>query len=458
MARIYASRRHQSQGSLNVSLILFSSACNFDFAALTLSCRDLTDESSVKETHRIISTTLPRIAGVCNGALVLNDELMAKQSHEDFNATLRPKVDGTRYLDALFQQPGELDFFMVFSSLAYSTGNIGQSSYAAANGFMVSLVEGRRKRGLAGSVIHMAGIYGIGYITRRQAGIMDRLEKMGYSNISEWDYLQFFAEGVLAGRPDSRNKIWEISSSVRPGDVDGDNPPPWLDVPRFSFFKRVQRRVAAGNDGDTVSVRAQLKDQTSMDGVRVVLFGKPRSREGFSILPRAIISLTSRPAGLMGILYKLLGMRPEDNIISPSTSLIELGIDSLVAVDMRFWFTRELDLDLPVLKLLGGATVEEMVEDVVDRLSPKLIPNVKIEMAEDASASTPEADTANGKTEPPEDVPDSASDTDSAIGDSSDAERDEKSSSNDNPESMMVSASESGDTEATESQDLEELA
>lgn len=396
---------------------------------------DLTDESSVKETHRIISTTLPRIAGVCNGALVLNDELMAKQSHEDFNATLRPKVDGTRYLDALFQQPGELDFFMVFSSLAYSTGNIGQSSYAAANGFMVSLVEGRRKRGLAGSVIHMAGIYGIGYITRRQAGIMDRLEKMGYSNISEWDYLQFFAEGVLAGRPDSRNKIWEISSSVRPGDVDGDNPPPWLDVPRFSFFKRVQRRVAAGNDGDTVSVRAQLKDQTSMDGVRVVLF-----------------------AGLMGILYKLLGMRPEDNIISPSTSLIELGIDSLVAVDMRFWFTRELDLDLPVLKLLGGATVEEMVEDVVDRLSPKLIPNVKIEMAEDASASTPEADTANGKTEPPEDVPDSASDTDSAIGDSSDAERDEKSSSNDNPESMMVSASESGDTEATESQDLEELA
>lgn len=79
----------------------------------------------------------------------------------------------------------------------------------------------------------------------------------------------------------------------------------------------------------------------------------------------------------MANLYKLLGMRPEDGVISPSTSLIELGIDSLVAVDMRIWFTRELDLDLPVLKLLGGATVEDMVEDAVARLSPALIPNVK---------------------------------------------------------------------------------
>lgn len=70
-------------------------------------------------------------------------------------------------------------------------------------------------------------------------------------------------------------------------------------------------------------------------------------------------------------------MRPEDGVISPSTPMIELGIDSLVAVDMRIWFTRELDLDLPVLKLLGGATVEDMVEDAVARLSPALIPNVK---------------------------------------------------------------------------------
>lgn len=95
----------------------------------------------------------------------------------------------------------------------------------------------------------------------------------------------------------------------------------------------------------------------------------------------------------MANLYKLLGMRPEDGAISPSTSLIELGIDSLVAVDMRIWFTRELDLDLPILKLLGGATVEDMVEDAVSRLSPSLIPNVKDgPKAEEAAAAGPIAE------------------------------------------------------------------
>ncbi|KAK7952854.1 Male sterility- NAD-binding [Apiospora saccharicola] len=316
---------------------------------------DITDEASVRATYDTINKTMPPIVGVCNGAMVLNDGLMASQSFEDFNATLLPKVKGTQFLDALFPDP-TLDFFMVFSSLAWLTGNIGQCSYASANGFMCGVVEGRRRRGLAGSAINLAGVYGIGYISTREANLMDRLEKIGYSNISEWDYLQFFAEAALAGRPETTTAdlAWDIASAVRPGDAEAENPPPWLEVPRFCFFKKVKSRSKKGGEGSAVqSVRAQLKQQTTMDGVREVV-----------------------QAGLVGTLYRLLSLNPEDNSISPDTSLIELGIDSLIAVDMRFWYTRELDLDLPVLKLLGGATVEDMVEDTVVRLSPVLIPNV----------------------------------------------------------------------------------
>ncbi len=80
--------------------------------------------------------------------------------------------------------------------------------------------------------------------------------------------------------------------------------------------------------------------------------------------------------GLIAKLYKQLGLSPEDGIITPDTSLVDLGIDSLVAVDLRVWFTKELDLDMPVLKLLGGATVAQMVEDTIERMSPTLIPLV----------------------------------------------------------------------------------
>lgn len=69
-------------------------------------------------------------------------------------------------------------------------------------------------------------------------------------------------------------------------------------------------------------------------------------------------------------------MAPEEQGITPETTIVELGVDSLLAVDMRTWFTKELDLDMPVLKILGGATVSDLVEDAVKRLSPDLIPNV----------------------------------------------------------------------------------
>jgi hybrid polyketide synthase/nonribosomal peptide synthetase ACE1 len=100
---------------------------------------------------------MPPIVGVCNGAMIMNDGIIPHMTYERFNQSLRPKVDGTRFLDEIFNKPN-LDFFVVFSSLAYVTGNLSQSPYAAANAFMVSIVEGRRARGLAGSILNLARV------------------------------------------------------------------------------------------------------------------------------------------------------------------------------------------------------------------------------------------------------------------------------------------------------------
>lgn len=54
----------------------------------------------------------------------------------------------------------------------------------------------------------------------------------------------------------------------------------------------------------------------------------------------------------------------------------DLGIDSLVAVEMRSWFLREMDVDMPVLKILGGASLADLItfalENVPSELTPKL--------------------------------------------------------------------------------------
>ena len=57
--------------------------------------------------------------------------------------------------------------------------------------------------------------------------------------------------------------------------------------------------------------------------------------------------------------------------------LMELGVDSLVAVGARVWFTKELGIDIPVLKFLGGASVVSLVEDAMAKLPADLLPSVR---------------------------------------------------------------------------------
>jgi hypothetical protein len=60
--------------------------------------------------------------------------------------------------------------------------------------------------------------------------------------------------------------------------------------------------------------------------------------------------------------------------ISQDAVLLELGIDSLVAVDLRAWFVTEVGVDMPILKVLGGASILELVIDAVGRLPQTLLP------------------------------------------------------------------------------------
>lgn len=57
-----------------------------------------------------------------------------------------------------------------------------------------------------------------------------------------------------------------------------------------------------------------------------------------------------------------------DEIISETTSLVDLGVDSLVAVEIRTWFAQEVDLDVAVLKILGGPSIQELVEDALSKV------------------------------------------------------------------------------------------
>lgn len=68
----------------------------------------------------------------------------------------------------------------------------------------------------------------------------------------------------------------------------------------------------------------------------------------------------------------------DDNI-----PLVVLGVDSLVAVEARSWFTKQLNIDISVLRILGGACVLDLVGDVLARLGPELLPKVRASVDEE---------------------------------------------------------------------------
>lgn len=81
---------------------------------------------------------------------------------------------------------------------------------------------------------------------------------------------------------------------------------------------------------------------------------------------------------------------PEAEILGSRAD--ELGVDSLVSVDFRTWFSKEMSVEMPILKLLGGSTVQELISFALEKLPPALTPSLgkgnEEEMGEDEPTET----------------------------------------------------------------------
>lgn len=106
------------------------------------------DVSKRKDIERLVREAKKQfgaIHGVIHSAGVLRDSYVAKKTRDEMNAVLAPKVNAALYLDeALKDEP--LRFFVMFSSISSAIGNIGQSDYAFANGFLDAFAGWREER------------------------------------------------------------------------------------------------------------------------------------------------------------------------------------------------------------------------------------------------------------------------------------------------------------------------
>jgi NAD(P)-dependent dehydrogenase (short-subunit alcohol dehydrogenase family) len=314
---------------------------------------DVTDRASIERVvQHARDTPLPPIAGLCQCAMVLQDRLFLDMSINELNGTLMAKVDGTENLDAVFSN-AELDFFVMLSSSATVIGNIGQANYHIGNMFMTNVAAQRRARGLSGSVIHIGHVTDVGYIVKTKERTDQLAEHFGSIRmmpLSETDVHHAFAQAVRNGRPGS-----QLSHDIIMGIEPASKPIPsssaediedrihWLKNPRLSHMTPIafSHGGADGSDQAASSVPGSVRQHVE----------DAKSEE------EAVATVVDAFCAQLDKALQLPGGQAAENA---HRAVIDLGIDSLIAVEIRNWFLKQLGADVPVVRILGGDSVMQI--------------------------------------------------------------------------------------------------
>ncbi|KAB5585722.1 putative polyketide synthase [Coniochaeta sp. 2T2.1] len=324
-------------------------------ANIRIESLDVTNLDAVHAFKETLEMTMPPVAGIVNGAMVLDDRVFSQMDLNTLNRVMRPKALGSRNLDIAFDSP-DMEFFIMTSSFAAIGGHPGQSNYAAANMYMNGLAASRRSRGLPGMALNIGVIYGLGFLHREKDELYAGLEREGYPPISERDVHHMFLEAIAAGRPSPYNPssallpgvqrpVVDITTGLSRFKFDGPNPLHWHLDPRFSHF------TVTSGAGDKVG-----PDDVRKQSVKELLDESETVEEASSVLFSAFA------AHLEGLLQLPTGSVHGENSIS------ELGVDSLVAVDIRSWFYRSTETDVGVMKILASASINKLITDMCESL------------------------------------------------------------------------------------------
>jgi myxalamid-type polyketide synthase MxaB len=288
---------------------------------------DVSDATHVTRLLAAIREALPPLRGIVHAAGVLDDGVLLQQTWERFRRVMAPKVEGTWNLHAMTQDL-PLDFFVCFSSVASLLGNAGQGNYAAANAFMDALAHQRRARGLPGLSVNWGPWGEVGMAADAGGQRQRRLADQGFRPIAPDQGVEVFSQLLHTGR--AQIGVLPISwpEYVRINAVGG------------SFLGKVATQKAAAPKPES-DMRQQLADAAD---------------------PRALLAHLVR-----SVVGKVLGMRDPDGI-DPRARLFDLGLESLMAVEMRGRFEESLGCSLRPTLMFDYPTIEALVDHLAGKV------------------------------------------------------------------------------------------
>ncbi|OUD00926.1 MupA/Atu3671 family FMN-dependent luciferase-like monooxygenase [Streptomyces swartbergensis] len=274
---------------------------------------------------------LPPVVGVAHLAGIARGAMLAGLDVEQLREVAEPKVAGAWNLHRVF---GDASLFLLVSALPAVFGpvGVGAANYAAANAFLDALAHHRRGRDTDAVALGYGPWNGIGLAVRE--GGLDQLSRLGVGSMAPAEALDVFGR-VLARRP----------AQVTVARLD------WPEVFTALPSARATGQFAAFLDefGGTGG-SAQLLERCAQV--------EPQEQ-------RMIVGdyLTERLAAV-------LQTGAED--IDPQVPVVEMGLDSLMALELRVRVKADLGVVVPMVRLLEGPSVEQLTDHVLGLLTEVL--------------------------------------------------------------------------------------
>jgi thioester reductase-like protein len=304
-------------------------------AEVTVIQSDVSDPASVASLLEEVKKSHPPLRGVFHVAMVLDDGLISQLNAERFQKVTAPKINGAWNLH--LQTAGiALDHFVMFSSVASIIGSPGQANYATANAFLDALANHRRMQGLPALTINWGVMAGVGYVARHKK-LEEHFARIGWSGLTPAETLPIL--GRLMQQPAISQMMvsridWSKWAAVTPAIIA---------TPRYALL-------------------------TTEDALR------QHQPDGANWLRDAVLG--AAPADQIDILDTFLReqvakiLRTSPSKIDSKRPLNEIGIDSLMAVELIHQIEGQTGIAIPTGQLMGGApTVQKLAEILLSMMT-----------------------------------------------------------------------------------------
>jgi NADP-dependent 3-hydroxy acid dehydrogenase YdfG/acyl carrier protein len=294
-----------------------------------LAC-DITDAQAVEQVVERVRKTCPPLKGIVHAAAAFDDALLQNLDAARMEAVIAPKLIGAWNLhQATLGIP--LEHFVLYSSITTAIGNPGQANYVAANAGLEGLAEMRRHMGLPTACIGWGPIGDAGYLTRNEA-IKDSLgQRLGRPPMSARLALDQLGRILIEGATmASANFDWNTLARLLPSASSN----------RFAILNRSLKNTGLS------------EDETDF---RTLIVGK--SAEEVAVIVQQLV--VQEVAQILAI---------GADRIDPARSLHDLGLDSLMAVELALGLEQRFGIQLPVMMLNESPTAGKVTQRIVEKL------------------------------------------------------------------------------------------